>query len=222
MNTNTFMKYLNCRNVGIAVLSVFGLGQAIAADKPAEKAPLPDGVYAEMETSKGKIVLQLEYEKVPLTVANFVGLAEGTKYYSTDGSPPKKQDKPYYDGLKFHRVIQGFMIQGGDPQGNGRGGPGYKFRNEIDKSLRHNGPGTLAMANAGPDTNGSQFYITHNAQNRLDGGYTVFGHVVEGQDVVNSIVIGDTIKSVKILRIGDKAKKFKGDEADFEKFSKAA
>src|SRR5205814_761769 len=128
----------------------------------------------------------------------------------------------YYDGLTFHRVIQGFMIQGGDPQGNGRGGPGYQFRNEIDKSLRHNGPGVLAVANAGPDTNGSQFYITHSAQNRLDGGYSIFGHVVEGQDVVNSIVIGDTIKTLKILRIGEKAKKCKGDQAEFEKLSKPA
>src|SRR5207253_3935969 len=145
-------------------LAALSAGVTSAATAEEEKKKLPDGVYAEMETSKGKILLQLEYEKTPLTVANFVGLAEGTKYYSKDGSPPKKQDKPYYDGLTFHRVIQGFMIQGGDPQGNGRGGPGYQFRNEIDKSLRHNGPGILAMANAGPDTNGSQFYITHSTQ----------------------------------------------------------
>src|SRR5436853_8416 len=121
MKISTFKKYSNFRNVGLATLAAFGLSQGMAADKTekAEKS-LPDGVYAEMETSKGKILLQLEYEKTPLTVANFVGLAEGTKYYSKDGSPPKKQDKPYYDGLTFHRVIQGFMIQGGDPQGNGR------------------------------------------------------------------------------------------------------
>jgi peptidyl-prolyl cis-trans isomerase A (cyclophilin A) len=180
---------------------------------------LPDGVYAEMETSKGKILLQLEFEKTPLTVANFVGLAEGTKNYSTAGEPPKAQNKPFYDGLKFHRVIPDFMIQGGDPQGNGRGGPGYKFRNEIDPSLKHSGPGILSMANAGPDTNGSQFFITHKDTPWLDGKHTVFGHVVEGQDVVNKIAMGDTIKTLKILRIGDKAKAFKGDEADFQKLS---
>ena len=185
-----------------------------------EKKKLADGVYAEMETSKGKIVLQLEYEKTPLTVANFVGLAEGTKNYSKDGSSPKPQGKPFYDGLTFHRVIPDFMIQGGDPNGTGTGGPGYQFRNEIDPSLKHSRAGTLSMANAGPDTNGSQFFITHKDTPWLDGRHTVFGYVVEGQDVVNKIARGDTIKSVKILRIGDKAKAFKGDEADFQKFLK--
>src|ERR1041384_7592185 len=165
----------------------------------AEEKKLPDGVYAEMETSKGKILLQLEYEKTPLTVANFVGLAEGTKFYSKGpGEPPKKQDKPFYDGLTFHRVIPDFMIQGGDPLGVGSGGPGYSFRNEIDASLKHDRPGILSMANAGPDTNGSQFFITHKDTPWLDGKHTVFGHVVEGQDVVNKIVRGDTIKTVKI------------------------
>jgi peptidylprolyl isomerase len=112
------------------------------------------------------------------------------------------------------------MIQGGDPQGNGRGGPGYKFRDEFDKSLRHSGPGILSMANAGPGSNGSQFFITHKATPWLDDHHTVFGHVVEGQDVVNAIAMGDKIKTVKILRIGEKAKAFKGDEAQFEKLSK--
>jgi cyclophilin family peptidyl-prolyl cis-trans isomerase len=182
---------------------------------------LPDGVYAQMETSKGMIVLLLEYEKTPLTVANFVGLAEGTKFYSkTQGEAPKAQNKPFYDGLTFHRVIPDFMIQGGDPVGNGMGGPGYKFRNEIVPALKHDKPGILSMANAGPDTNGSQFFITHKETPWLDGKHTVFGHVVEGQDVVNKIAKGDTIKSLKILRIGDKAKAFKGDEADFQKLSK--
>jgi len=193
---------------------------ATLATAAEEKSKLPDGLYAEMDTSKGKIVLLLEFEKTPLTVANFVGLAEGTKDYSTDGGPPKAQGKPYYDGLKFHRVIAHFMIQGGDPQGNGRGGPGYRFRNEIVPSLKHDRAGILAMANAGPDTNGSQFYITHEEVSRLDGGYTVFGHVVEGQDVVDKIAVGDTIKTVKIIRVGDKAKAFKGDESDFQKYSK--
>lgn len=187
----------------------------------ADDKKLADGVYAEMETSKGKILLQLEYEKTPLTVANFVGLAEGTKDYSTKrGEPVKAQNKPFYDGLKFHRVIPDFMIQGGDPEGRGSGGPGYQFRNEIDPSLKHDKAGILSMANAGPDTNGSQFFITHKDTPWLDGKHTVFGHVVEGQDVVNKIVMGDTIKSLKIIRIGDKAKAFKGDEADFQKFSK--
>ncbi len=201
-----------------AIIATDGL--ATLATAAEEKSKLPDGLYAEMDTSKGKIVLFLEFEKTPLTVANFVGLAEGTKNYSTDGGPPKAQGKPYYDGLKFHRVIAHFMIQGGDPQGNGRGGPGYRFRNEIVPSLKHDRAGILAMANAGPDTNGSQFYITHEEVSRLDGGYTVFGHVAEGQDVVDKIAVGDTIKTVKIIRVGDKAKAFKGGESDFQKYSK--
>ena len=203
-----------------AVLAFGGLANiATAADT---QPKLPDGLYAQMETSKGTIILLLEFEKAPLTVANFVGLAEGTKNYSKDGGPPKPQGKPFYDGLTFHRVIPNFMIQGGDPQGNGRGGPGYKFRQEIVPSLKHDRAGTLSMANAGPDTNGSQFYITHKDTPWLDGGYNVFGHVVQGQDVVDKIVVGDTIKSVKIIRVGDKAKAFKGDEAAFQKYSKAS
>jgi peptidylprolyl isomerase len=194
-----------------------GLGTTLAA----ENKNLPDGLYAEMETSKGTILLQLEFEKTPLTVANFVGLAEGTKNYSiTPGEPPKPQGKPFYNGLTFHRVIADFMIQGGDPQGVGSGGPGYRFRNEIDPTLKHDRAGILSMANAGPDTNGSQFFITHKDTPWLDGKHTVFGHVVEGQDVVNKIQKGDTIKTIKILRIGDKAKAFKGDEADFQKYQK--
>jgi peptidylprolyl isomerase len=186
----------------------------------AAESKLADGVYAEFETSKGKIVCQLEFEKTPLTVANFVGLAEGTKNYSKDGGAPKKQDKPFYDGLSFHRVIPNFMIQGGCPQGVGTGGPGYRFKDEIVPTLKHSGPGILSMANAGPASNGSQFFITHVPTPWLDGKHTVFGHVVEGQNVVNAIVKGDTIKSLKIVRVGDKAKAFKGDQADFEKFSK--
>ena len=187
---------------------------------PAADSKLADGVYAEFDTTKGKIVCQLEFEKTPLTVANFVGLAEGTKHYSKDGSAPKKQDKPFYDGVVFHRVIPNFMIQGGDPTGTGSGGPGYKFKDECKPELKHTGPGTLSMANAGPGSNGSQFFITHVATAWLDGKHTVFGHVVEGQDVVNKISGGDKINSLKIVRVGEKAKAFKGDQADFEKFSK--
>ena len=215
MSKKSFMKVLCC-----AVLAVAGM--ATVANAQEEKKKLPDGLYAEMETSKGKILLVLEFEKTPLTVASFVGLAEGTKNYSKDGSPPTAQGKPFYDGLTFHRVIPDFMIQGGDPEGVGRGGPGYRFRNEIDSSLKHDRAGILSMANAGPDTNGSQFFITHKDTPWLDGKHTVFGHVVEGQDVVNKIVKGDTIKTVKIIRVGEKAKAFKGDEADFQKFNQKA
>jgi peptidyl-prolyl cis-trans isomerase A (cyclophilin A) len=213
MSMKAFLRIL----VGAIITSGALAAIATAAE---EKSKLPDGLYAEMDTSKGKIVLFLEFEKTPLTVANFVGLAEGTKNYSKDGGVSKAEGKPFYDGLKFHRVIPNFMIQGGDPQGNGRGGPGYQFRNEIVPSLKHDRAGILSMANAGPDTNGSQFFITHKDTPWLDGKHTVFGHVVEGQDVVNSIAQGDTIKTVKIIRVGDKAKAFKGDESDFQKYSK--
>jgi peptidylprolyl isomerase len=159
---------------------------------------------ATMETSMGTLVIALDAIRAPKTVNNFVFLAQ-------DG---------FYDGVTFHRVINDFMIQGGCPQGTGTGGPGYQFRDEIDPSLKHSGPGTLSMANAGPGTNGSQFFITHKATSWLDGKHTVFGHVVEGQEVVNKIAKGDTIKSIRILRIGDKAKAFKGNQADFEKYTK--
>ncbi len=171
---------------------------------------LSDGLYAQMDTSKGTIILQLEYEKTPITVANFVGLAEGTKPYSTDGGEPEDQDgRPYYDGLVFHRVIPDFMIQGGCPDGVGSGGPGYKFDDEIDDTLQHDGPGIFSMANAGPGTNGSQFFITHVATPWLDGKHTVFGRVIEGQDVVDAIEQGDEIKAVKIVRQGETAGTFK-------------
>ena len=160
-----------------------------------------EGIYAEFNTSKGKIICLLEHMKTPLTVANFVGLAEGN--ITVNGI---SKNKPFYDGLKFHRVIKDFMIQGGCTLGNGSGDPGYKFEDEIVEDLRHSGPGILSMANSGPNTNGSQFFITHKETPWLDGKHTVFGHVVEGQTVVDAIEQNDVINSIKIIRVGEDAK----------------
>ncbi|OGR19343.1 MAG: peptidylprolyl isomerase [Desulfobacterales bacterium GWB2_56_26] len=174
---------------------------------------MKDGLYAKFDTTKGEIICALEYTKTPLTVTNFVGLAEGTK--DLGGGAKMKGDK-FYDGMKFHRVIPDFMIQGGCPLGTGTGGPGYTFPDEIDPSLTHKGPGILSMANAGPGTNGSQFFITHVPTPWLDGKHTVFGHVVAGQDVVNKIATGDVINSVEIVRVGAAAEAFKADQATFD------
>lgn len=190
--------------VRLLPLLVFAALPAIPASS------LPDGLYAEIATPRGVIVCRLEYRRAPMTVANFVGLAEGT--LAANGVSGKR----YFDGLTFHRVEPGFVIQGGDPRGDGTGGPGYEFPNEISAELKHDGPGVLAMANAGPHTNGSQFYITLKAAPALDGGYSVFGRVVQGQEVVAKIAKGDRITSVRILRLGADAKAFTVTQAGFD------
>ena len=166
-----------------------------------------NGIYAKLITSKGAIVVYLEHEKTPGTVGNFVALAEGNLENTA-----KPQGTPYYDGLKFHRVIPDFMIQGGCPQGTGTGNPGYQFDDEFHPDLKHHGPGVLSMANAGPGTNGSQFFITHIATPWLDGKHTVFGNVIEGQDIVDAIEQGDTM-TVEILRQGEAAVSWNAVEA---------
>ncbi|CAM1356981.1 MULTISPECIES: peptidylprolyl isomerase [Tenacibaculum] len=166
-----------------------------------------NGIYAKFTTSKGNILVNLEYEKTPGTVGNFVALAEGNLENSA-----KPQGTPYYNGLKFHRVIPDFMIQGGCPQGTGTGNPGYKFDDEIHPELKHDAPGKLSMANAGPGTNGSQFFITHVATPWLDGKHTVFGSVIEGQDVVDAVAQEDEM-NVEIIRVGDTAEAFNAVEA---------
>lgn len=168
---------------------------------------MDNGIYAKFTTPKGDILVNLEYEKTPGTVGNFVALAEGNLENSA-----KPQGTPYYNGLKFHRVIADFMVQGGCPQGTGTGNPGYKFDDEIHPELKHDAPGKLSMANAGPGTNGSQFFITHVATPWLDGKHTVFGSVIEGQDVVDAIAQDDTM-DVEIIRVGDTAESFNAVEA---------
>ena len=173
----------------------------------ASAGTLADGLYAKMQTSKGEIVLRLFYKRAPLTVSNFVGLAEGSKEWK-DPVTGKARKTRYYDGLSFHRVIKDFMIQGGDPLGTGTGGPGYTFQDEFHPELKHSKAGILSMANAGADTNGSQFFITHVPTPHLDNKHSVFGEVVEGMKVVNDIVKGDLINTVTIIRKGGSAKSF--------------
>ncbi|MEM9362839.1 MAG: peptidylprolyl isomerase [Bacteroidota bacterium] len=169
---------------------------------------MQEGIYAKFNTSKGEILVKLTHDKTPGTVGNFVALAEGNMENTA-----KQQGKPYYDGLKFHRVIADFMIQGGCPQGTGTGDPGYKFDDEFHPELKHDAPGILSMANAGPGTNGSQFFITHGPTPWLDNKHTVFGHVEAGQEVVDAIAQGDSIDSLEIVRVGSEAENWNAIEA---------
>jgi len=169
---------------------------------------MKDGLYAKFSTPKGTILLTLTFTQTPGTAGNFVGLAEGTIKNDVQA-----EGIPYYNGLKFHRVIEDFMIQGGCPQGTGVGGPGYQFNDEFHPELKHDKPGILSMANAGPGSNGSQFFITHVATPWLDGKHTVFGSVVEGQDIVDAIAQNDTIDTLEIIRVGKEAEDFDAAEA---------
>jgi peptidylprolyl isomerase len=211
------MKFFNkCTMGGILLALMAGTVNLTSCSRDGKESPastvkaanLGNGLFARIATNQGDILVRLEYQKAPLTVCNFVALAEGKMNAS--------REKPFYDGLSFHRVIADFMIQGGDPLGNGTGGPGYRFPDEIDPSLKHDGPGVLSMANAGPGTNGSQFFITHVTTPWLDGKHTVFGRVVQGQDVVDAIKQGDTIKKITIIRNGPEAGAFKADQEAFD------
>jgi peptidyl-prolyl cis-trans isomerase A (cyclophilin A) len=171
----------------LLMMSVLFLIASISssAGEKADWQQIP-GIYAEFDTTMGKFVCRLFSDAAPKTVANFIGLAEGTKEF-TDPVTGKNMKKPFYDGLIFHRVIPNFMIQGGDPTGTGRGGPGYRFEDEFHHTLHFDRPGKLAMANSGPNTNGSQFFITTAPTTWLDGRHSIFGEVIEGQDIVEKI-----------------------------------
>ena len=188
----------------------------MSAEETVDAQNLGDGLFARITTNRGDIVVRLEYQRAPLTVCNFIALAEGRM--------DNHRGRRYYDGLTFHRVIsrangdgQDFMIQGGCPQGNGMGGPGYNFPDEIDPGLKHDKPGILSMANAGPGTNGSQFFITIVPTPHLDGKHTVFGQVVQGQNIVNTTRQGDTIRSITIIRNGADAAAFRADQENYDR-----
>ena len=169
---------------------------------------MENGIYAKFNTAKGSILVKLTHDLTPGTVGNFVALAEGNMENKI-----KPQGVKFYDGLKFHRVIPDFMIQGGCPLGTGTGDPGYKFDDEFHQDLRHDAPGVLSMANSGPGSNGSQFFITHIATAWLDNKHTVFGNIIEGQDVVDAIAQGDVLESVEVIRVGEEAKNWNAIEA---------
>jgi cyclophilin family peptidyl-prolyl cis-trans isomerase len=191
--------------LGLALLAFINCSRA---------ADLPEGLYAEFDTPRGHFICELYYRKVPLTVANFSGLAEG-KLGPNPGTP-------FYDGLTFHRVVPDFVVQGGDPQGTGEGGPGYDFPDEFAPGLRHDDSGILSMANAGPDTNGSQFFLTLQPVNRLNYLHSVFGRIVQGRAVLAQIRSGDPMTKVRILRIGADAQRFGNDRAALEHLMAAA
>ncbi|WP_347053243.1 peptidylprolyl isomerase [Flavobacterium olei] len=169
---------------------------------------MENGIYAKFNTSKGSILVKLTHDLTPGTVGNFVALAEGNMENKV-----KPQGQKFYDGLTFHRVIPDFMIQGGCPKGTGTGDPGYKFDDEFHPSLKHDRPGVLSMANSGPGSNGSQFFITHVPTPWLDNKHTVFGHVLEGQDIVDAVAQGDNLDSVEIIRVGEEAQKWNAIES---------
>lgn len=197
-----------------ATTAAKGAATTIKGENAMDAIKGKDGLFALMATTKGDIALELYYKDTPLTVTNFVGLAEGT----LDAA----QGAKFYDGLKFHRVIKDFMIQGGDPSGNGTGGPGYTFADEFLDKYKFTGPGILAMANRGPATNGSQFFITHVETPWLNGKHTIFGRVVAGQDVVNAIAQGDSIKTLTIIRQGNDAQAFRATQEDWNALNKKA
>ena len=213
------MKIINIIKSLVLILTIVGCQSAESQSNkffiPKTKKTEINSMQAKIKTTKGDILIELEYEKTPITVANFVSLAEGSMENTA-----RPKGTPYYDGLKFHRVIANFMIQGGCPSGTGMGDPGYKFQDEFHPDLKHDRSGILSMANSGPNTNGSQFFITHNETPWLDNKHTVFGNVINGMDVVNSISQNDEIISIKINAVGDKAKAFDAAKA-FEDFNKS-
>ncbi|MCL2809181.1 MAG: peptidylprolyl isomerase [Treponema sp.] len=204
------------KNLKLSIFILTGVILILSATETIDAQSLGDGIFARITTNRGDIVVRLEYQRAPLTVCNFIALAEGRL--------DNHRGRRFYDGLTFHRVISvsngdssDFMIQGGCPSGNGRGGPGYSFPDEIDPALKHDRPGVLSMANAGPGTNGSQFFITITPTPHLDGRHTVFGYVVQGQNIVNTTRQGDRIQSVTIIRNGTDANAFRADQENFDR-----